>query len=188
VARCIRAVMGSLVTAAMLMGACTNADGDLEGERRSRRTTTESNRDVPLPSITNPDGSSPNRRAWEQMWRTTSGTPEDRCLDVNSRTDVRSGDFIAGNFSVFVRDWDGTLATSKLYYIPSAPVPGQPLTVVAERLDDAARQQVTFTFGGTAWTLDGIPFYVSGTVLPVRGRWRLTATVGENSGCFDVAL
>lgn len=188
VRRHIGAATGGLVLIAMLMGACTNGDGDL-GRRHQRGATTQTRGDVPpLPSISNPDGSQPDRRSWRQLWRTTPGTPEDRCIDVEDRTDVRSGAFIAGNFVSFIAGWDGTPETSKLYYIPAAPVAGQSLTVVAELLGDAAPQTVTFTFRATAWTTNGIPFYASGTVLPARGRWRLTLTAGENSGCFELAL
>jgi hypothetical protein len=88
----------------------------------------------------------------------------------------------------FIEGWDGTPATSKLYYIPAAPVANQPLTVVAELLDGAAPQRFTFMFGATAWTTSGIPFYASGTVLPVPGRWRLAATAGKNSGCFELTV
>jgi hypothetical protein len=101
---------------------------------------------------------------------------------------VRSGSFIAGNFASFIAGWDGTPESSKLYYIPAAPVAEQPLTVVAELLDDEAPPTITFTFAATAWTTSGIPFYASGTVLPARGHWRLTPTAGENSGCFEMAL
>jgi hypothetical protein len=188
VRRRIGAATGGLVLIAMLMLACTNGDGDLGGQHH-RGATTQSSGDVPpLPSITNPDGSHPDRRSWRQLWRTTPGTPEDRCVGVEDRTDVRSGAFIAGNFASFIAGWDGTPETSKLYYIPAAPVAGQPLIFVAELLDGAAPQTVTFTFGATAWTTSGIPFYASGTVLPARGRWRLTPTAGENSGCFELVL
>jgi hypothetical protein len=188
VRRRIGAATGGLVLIAVLMGACTNGNDDREG-RHHRGATTQSSRDVPpLPSITNPDGSHPHRQSWRQLWRTTPGTPEGRCVDVEDRKDVRSGAFIAGNFASFIAGWDGTPETSKLYYIPAAPVAGQPLTVVAELLNDAAPRTVAFTFGATAWTTSGIPFYASGTVLPARGRWRLTPTAGENSGCFELNL
>ena len=185
VAKLSRTAIGWLAMALML-AACTNGGG--ENEKRSRAAAEQDRRDVPVPSITNPDSSSPDRHSWQRLWRTTPGTPERRCLDVGAHTDVRSGDFVAGNFAVFIHDWDGTEATSKLYYIPAAPREGQPLDVVAELVGDAAPQKITFTFGLTAWTLDGIPFYASGTVLPTRGRWRLTAMAGESSGCFELTL
>jgi hypothetical protein len=184
----IAAGSGGLVLIAVLMGACTNGDGNREGRHHRGAMTQSSHYIPPLPSITNPDGSHPQRQSWRQLWRTTPGTPEHRCVDVEDRKDVRSGGFIAGNFASFIAGWDGTPETSKLYYIPAAPVVGQPLTVVAELLNDAAPQTVAFTFGATAWTTSGFPFYASGTVLPARGRWRLTPTAGENSGCFELTL
>ncbi len=188
VRRRIGAATGGLVLIALLMGACTNGNGDLEGQRHRVAPTHRSHEVPALPSFMNPDGSHPQRRSWRELWRTTPGMSEDRCVDVEDRKDVRSGAFIAGNFASFIAGWDGTPEASKLYYIPAAPGAEQPLTVVADLLDDTAPQKVTFTFGATAWTTSGIPFYASGTVLPARGRWRLTLTAGENTGCFELAL
>jgi hypothetical protein len=113
VRRRIGAATGALVLIAMLMGACTNGDGGL-GRRHQRGATTQSSHDVPsLPSITNPDGSQPDRRSWQQLWRTTRGTPEHRCVDVEDRTDVRSVAFIAGNFASFIGGLVGDRASAR---------------------------------------------------------------------------
>jgi hypothetical protein len=119
-------VANGLAVLAVLFAACTsNGNGGANNEKPGRGATFQDRRDVPLPSSTNPDGSGPHPRSWHQMWRTTPGTPEHRCIDVGPRRDVRAGDFIAGNFSSFIRNWDGTLETSKLYYIPAAPIEGE---------------------------------------------------------------
>ncbi|MGH2789302.1 MAG: hypothetical protein ACRDJV_15610 [Actinomycetota bacterium] len=172
-----------LLAMVFLLVSCTNGDGT---EKRSRDAEEQGRRDVPLP--TNPGGSRPDRRSWEELWRETPGTPEHRCVEVGTHRNVRSGEFVVGNFAAFIERWDGTLEKSKLYYIPAFPVEGQSLEVVAELLDPTTPQQVPFTFALKAWATDGYPFYASGTVLSVRGLWRLRATAGENTGCFELRL
>jgi hypothetical protein len=178
-----------LVLVLVVLGACTNDGSDIGEAHRRRAISVQERRDVPAPSLTSPDGSTPDPKTWHEMWRSTPGTPQDRCIEVDARSDVRSGDFIVGNFAAFIGAWDGTYETSKLYYIPAHPTEGQPLEVMAELLDETTPQRAAYTFDGYAWTIPGaIPFYATGTALPVRGRWRLTATAGENSGCFELAL
>jgi hypothetical protein len=144
---------------------------------------------VPIPRVTLPAGASFDKGAWINLWRDTPGSPKERCLDVGRRTDVRSGGFVAGNFVAFARDWDGTGATSKLYYIPSRPNPPAPLDVTATRRGTEPPLVVTLHFGAWfSWSRDGIPFYVTGTVLPQRGAWRLEAVAGQNRGCFELQL
>jgi hypothetical protein len=59
--------------------------------------------------------------------------------------------------------------------------------ITAQRLDVASGQIMPAHFS-PAWAENGMFFYPSGTVLPERGRWRLTAQLGRNSGCFDLTL
>lgn len=144
---------------------------------------------VPIPRVSLPAGAKLDREAWIKLWRETPGAADERCLDVGGRTDVRSGGFVVGNFAAFREGWDGTEANSKLYYIPLHPSPPMPLEIAATQLSSAPPRAVTLQFGPpTAWTLDGIPFYVTGTVLPERGRWRLEAVAGGNRGCFELQL
>ncbi len=144
---------------------------------------------VPIPHVSLPSSVSFDKAAWRRMWREIPGTPRERCLDVRDRTDVRSGEFVVGNFVSFARDWDGTYEQSKLYYIPVHPDGHTPLDVTATRLGAEPPLVVSLQFSPPySWTLDGIPFYVTGTVLPERGRWRLEAVAGRDRGCFEFQL
>jgi len=144
---------------------------------------------VPIPQVSLPSTLSFDKAAWLKLWRETPGTPQQRCLDVGSRTDVRSGDFVVGNFVSFARYWDGTEEQSKLYYIPLHPSPPAPLEVRATRLNREPPLAVTLQFPQPfSWTLKGAPFYATGTVLPERGLWRLEPVAGENRGCFELQL
>jgi len=116
-------------------------------------------------------------------------------VDVGTRPAVRSGEFIVGNFAAYIDSWDGTPENSKLAYTPLYPPDYQPghvgdiplPNVTAQRLDTAA-DPISPAHLGPAWALNGMFFYASGTLLPERGRWRLTAELGRNRGCFDLTL
>jgi hypothetical protein len=144
---------------------------------------------VPIPQVSLPSNTSLDKAAWRRMWRETPGTPRDRCLRVRDRTDVRSGEFVVGNFLSFRRSWDGTYEQSKLYYVPLHPDEMEPLEVSATRLGTEPPLTVPLRFNwAPSWTAFGAPFYVSGTVLPERGHWRLEAVAGRNRGCFELQL
>jgi hypothetical protein len=159
------------------------SDGSPHSGRQAER--------VPIPQVSLPNGSplSLEKTAWRRMWRDTPGSPRNRCLDVKDRTDVRSGEFVVGNFASFARYWDGTYEQSKLYYIPLHPDAMAPLEVTATRLVTEPPLTVPLRFDwAPSWTAFGAPFYVSGTVLPERGHWRLEAVAGRNRGCFELQL
>jgi hypothetical protein len=101
---------------------------------------------------------------------------------------VRSHAFLAGSFSGYRVEWDGTLARSKLWYVPLVPGPMAPLRVTARSLDRPTTINQAVQWQSRAWGSTGDAFYATGTVLPHRGRWRLTATSGTNWGCFDFTL
>jgi hypothetical protein len=110
---------------------------------------------------------------------------------VKDRTDVRSNSFIVGNFQSYIRDWNGTIENSKLYYIPLYPEQTAPrLAVTAEPLDGQRADPpiVSRATDNCAWSVKGFPFYATGTLLAHHGRWRLVATAGRNWGCFDLTL
>jgi hypothetical protein len=98
---------------------------------------------------------------------------------------IRSGEFVAGPFGAFGRDWARDPRDGKLWWVPlhREPMPG--LTVRAVLLDDPAIDR-TFTLTPAAGA-DG-PFYPSGVVLPVPGRWMLLATAGPDWGCFVITI
>lgn len=166
----------SLVLLLVVLVACSGGSGK-SAER------------VPIPRVSLPAGASFDKAAWVKMWREIPGAADERCIDVGRRTDVRSGGFVVGNFAAFREGWDGTEATSKLYYIPLHPDPPAPLVVTATRLGVEPPRVVTLEIGlSHAWTAFGAPFYPSGTVLPERGRWRLEPVAGQNRGCFELEL
>jgi hypothetical protein len=137
-----------------------------------------------------------DREKWILQWTTTPGSPAPRCVDVAGHTDVRSGQFVAGNFVSFVSGWNGTYETSKLYYIPLHPATGVPLVLTARLVrnesstpSSTTADVVTLRFGdGFAWSTTGQPFYVTGTVLPSAGRWVVQVSAGSDRGCFVVQV
>jgi hypothetical protein len=181
-----RAAASSLRVAGVLFAlaatglACNSEGNDSSSPRRKDR--------VPVPDVSSlPGGDEVDRASWIETWRTTPGPSKPRCINVDGLTAARSGQFIVGNFAGFIRDWDGTYETSKLYYIPLYPGEMSPLTVVA-KTTQGSPQELRLELAGTGWSEQGAPFYVSGTVLPARGHWRLTPRVGRNRGCFEFRL
>ena len=171
----------------IILGACTGSS--------THHTAVRST--VPVPHIDHPPASpSLDAQAWTKLWRTTPGSSAHICVNVGTRTTVRSGEFIVGNFVAYIQTWDGTLENSKLAYSPLYPpdyTPGHageiPLpTITAQRLDTGSGPIMPVQGINPAWAGNGMFFYASGTVLPERGRWRLTAQLGQNSGCFDVTF
>jgi hypothetical protein len=144
--------------------------------------------DIPIPKVSAPAGVDFDPIRWRQEWTTTPGTDQRRCASVAGHTDVRSASFIVGNFCAYRRYWRGTLDTSKLYYVPLHPEGRPPLAVTAQSLDDPAEVVSVVSEYGPAWGVAGAFFYATGTVIPHRGRWRLTATAAPNWGCFDLTL
>jgi hypothetical protein len=128
-----------------------------------------------------------DKKAWIDYWRHFPGPYEPNCVNVGRKPSVRSGQFVVGNFAAYIESWDGSPENSKLAYTPLYPDSLSTLTVVARKIGNAA-EPITFQFSSIAWTPGGMPFYVSGTVLPERGRWRLEATAGRNRGCFEFTL
>lgn len=118
------------------------------------------------------------------------GNESGDCVTVGRRSRIwRSGEFYAGNFVSFVDRWDGTLQGSKLYYVPLHPDDSMPsLKVSAERHGGNPEPALHYEFPAYAWSSAGWPFYVSGTVLPTAGTWRIVASAGPNKGCFDVTV
>jgi hypothetical protein len=144
---------------------------------------------VPIPNVSLPPGLSLDEAAWVELWRKAPGTATRNCVDVGSRDQVRSGQFIVSPFAAFMNRWDGTEETSKLAYVPLHPQNDTSLEVKATRLGTRPPLVVTLRFGGiVSWLPDGTPFYVTGTVLPERGRWRLEPVAGPDRGCFELQL
>jgi hypothetical protein len=115
------------------------------------------------------------------------------CVAVGDRRDVRSGGIVAGPFDT-AREGYGTRIqpglsrrTVRLYWIPehSASMPG--LTLQMRRLQpDAGAGQ---TIRKQDWAdADQWRFYDTNLEFPSGGTWRLRASAGRDSGCFDVTI
>jgi hypothetical protein len=170
----------SVVLCLLALLSCTD---ESPGARKPER--------VPIPQVSLPNGSplALDAAAWARLWRATPGTARTRCVDVGNRDAVRSGQFVVSPFTAFIQGWDGTEETSKLAYIPLHPDGRTSLDVTATRLGSEPQLTVSLHFGPPySWTVDGMPFYVTGTVLPDRGRWRLEAVAGRDRGCFEFQL
>jgi hypothetical protein len=144
--------------------------------------------DITVPDVSTPAGVKLDPTVWREEWTTTPGTDRRACTSVGKRTVLRSGSFIVGNFNAYRTAWNGTLERSKLYYVPLHPEGRPPLMVSAQSLDNPREVVPVLNGFNEAWGATGDFFYATGTVLPHRGRWRLTATAGQNWGCFDFEL
>ena len=135
---------------------------------------------------------------WDRFWFDTPGIPTRECAQPGAnQREVRSGDFIAGNFASYLDYWHRTdQRYSELYYIPMHPEGELPfhmvqLTITATRVDGPPgprRPVLIYTFHDSAWSDVGYPFYATGTVLPEPGTWKVTAQAGSNWGCFVLKL
>jgi hypothetical protein len=142
------------------------------------------------------------------------GTADHQCVDVddlrarhawrtvpepNGQTasvlDVRSGEIVAGNFyDLSGTDHPGDPAFSaKIYWIPLDPTIAKtnPLTLTITDLDNTSTPATTLHLGGdgtASMTVDRYYFWPSGTPLPHRGRWRITAEAPPEWGCFELTV
>jgi hypothetical protein len=124
-----------------------------------------------------------------------AGTAERKCVDAEGLTFVRSGDFVAGSFTIPARDEGWTTHRShKLPWEPSQVTSGVPLVVRAARVDEPGDTRVFGPFSlvrgvdpatGVQSAGQG---YASAIRLPSAGRWLLIATAGPNWGCYLVTV
>ncbi|HEX8229636.1 MAG TPA: hypothetical protein VF826_10035 [Chloroflexia bacterium] len=137
---------------------------------------------------THPTAPSPGNRPPEFNMN-YPGTAQRTCVDVAKDDIVRSGEFIAGNFQLFIEQWRPNLTEreGKIWWIPlhQDQMPG--LTVKLIRFEDLTTIFQVRNFPTVGSTGVG-SFYPSGVPLPSAGRWRLVATSGPDWGCFDVAV
>lgn len=145
-------------------------------------------------------------------WAQTRGTSAHVCVDVDALRarrswttipgpgasdrvlNARSGELVAGNFyELLGRGTPGDPGfVAKIYWVPRDPevAKTEALTVTARYLGDARQPTVTVGFGGDGtWQSSGTGtgyFWASGTPMPRKGRWRLTATALGVWGCFKV--
>jgi hypothetical protein len=135
------------------------------------------------------------------------GTPERACVDVDEIVateepemvgpednrqavfDIRSGEFLAGNFASVVEKWsEWPNGEVKLYWVPfdrQIAFTG-PLEVTVEPLESNG-SAVVQTFEVRASTAN-VVFWPSGTKFPESGRYRLTAIAPGHWGCFELTV
>lgn len=135
------------------------------------------------------------------------GTPERECVDVDQIVateepemvgpdedpqpvfDIRSGEFLAGNFASIVGKWsDWPGGEVKLYWVPfDWPIAfAEPLEVTVEPLDTDGPVVVQI-FDVKASSAGGV-FWPSGTKFPEPGRYRLTSVAPGHWGCFELTV
>jgi hypothetical protein len=180
---------------ALLVGvAACSGSGRRATATSASSTTRNADEVVPVPTLHPLAGIHFDRAAWIAHWRSTPGSSVGTCVSVGGHADIRSRQFIAGNFASFIRGWDGTYETSKLYYVPLHPTTGSPLVLTARRIEQPTpsnppitREVVHLRFdNGFAWSTTGEAFYVTGTVLPHAGHWQIEAAANTDRGCFDL--
>lgn len=134
------------------------------------------------------------------------GTAERVCVDVDEIVateepemvgpennqpvfDIRSGEFLAGNFASVVGSWsDWANGEVKLYWVPFdwQVAFTEPLEVTVEPLEGSG-SAVIQTFDVRAGNAGGV-FWPSGTRFPAPGRYRLTAEAPGHWGCFELTV
>lgn len=142
------------------------------------------------------------------IWREAPGTADRRCVDVDPLRaqgkgrrlgpaegdlvlDVRSGEFLAGNFAQLIGSGQPGAPDfkAKIYWLPrdDEVARNEPLTVTVESLDDSSQPAIVERFTSKAFTQEG-SFWPTGTNIPSKGRWRLTAEAPGHWGCFLTSL
>ncbi|MGW3793644.1 hypothetical protein ACWD8I_21110 [Micromonospora arida] len=115
------------------------------------------------------------------------GSARRECVAVpGDATLVRSGDFIAGDFVEYRRQWHPELGPDlgKLFWLPARPQLNAALTVTAT----SGGRTETYSAGSLTTNDAGQAMYPSGIPLPAAGTWKLVAQAGDGWGCFELAL
>ncbi|WP_432968441.1 hypothetical protein [Dactylosporangium sp. CA-233914] len=155
--------MNRLVPAALLLVALAGCGGDAE---------------PPEP------GPSPVPLAQQSL----PGTDRRECVTVpGDARNVRSGQFIAGDFVEYRRQWTPGLAPGigKIYWLPARPQPNTPLTITAT---SGGGRVEHYTGGSLSYNDGGQAMYPSGVPLPAAGTWKLVAQAGDDWGCFELTV
>ena len=175
---------------------------------RAAPTTTSPATTIPAATLMPPTFKSrPAAETRDEEWRDIPGSASRECVDVekfqhlarqvgpNPRDmilDLRSGEWVAGSFYDLARASgvapSGTNADPiqlKIYWIGLARDLQTPI-ITARSLSDPARPPVRGTTGSA--TNSSGTFTASGVVIPVKGRWRITAASTDQWGCYDVDI
>jgi hypothetical protein len=121
-----------------------------------------------------------------------TGTEARQCVVSTGQLYVRSGEIIAGPFTLGNRRW--SRETPKLGWAPVGLVHpdaegSYPRLQVFAAPVAADAPGLLFEVGQPAYTLpDSALFYPSRIPLPAPGEWILVATIGDHWGCFTYRM
>lgn len=124
-----------------------------------------------------------------------AGTIERKCVDTREAGSVRSGDILAGPFSMFKTAWQQ--GRTKIWWMPQdfnvgacpgmwQACAGTELIVRATKLDHPEERTVQRFWDHARSSQTSTYFFPTGASLPSAGRWMIVATTGRNWGCFLV--
>ena len=197
-----RAVVAGLLC--LLLLGCSGEE--TETSRSSSTTTAARTRPSQTTTIVSTIGDGDESRP---IFDSALGTERRECVDIDRIVDdlggqegalerapveVRSGEIVAGDFSVVVNSWEriSDEGIAKIYWVPLDPDVAResPLQIVVEPLSvtgdsetlvvGGPDSQPAFYAGGYIWP--------SGTPFPGPGRYRLNVTAPEHWGCFEVTV
>lgn len=117
------------------------------------------------------------------------GTGDRRCVSADVDGRVRSGEIIAGNFSLYPQIW--RTGYGKLWWRPVYALPADTATTLVIRIArlDAPAPARVYEKPVVSLPANTVPpGVISGFVLPTTGTWLLVATIGENWACFTYTL
>jgi len=112
-----------------------------------------------------------------------------RCVEVGNHTNVRSGEFVAGNFRAAKESFANVVKEPnavKVYWVPLHVAMMPKLTV--REIHVGHPHAVRTTTWRQVGANPGVVFYPSAMPVPVAGTWRLVASAGPNRGCFVVTF
>lgn len=111
------------------------------------------------------------------------GNSKTGCVPVGQEQDVRSGSMAAGNFELARAAWSvDPKAKLAMYFIPADVRGNGALTVKVSRPDGSSSTSFT---SATAQTANSRQYFPASIVVEGSGTWRIRATVGKNSGCWE---
>jgi hypothetical protein len=145
---------------------------------------------TPAPAAT---GSATPTRAGDQspVLSSLPGSAKSGCVAVGKRTDVRSGSMAAGNFETARKqftDQAGSVPapTVNLYLIPADARSLSKVTLTLEQVGGQhLKRSVTST---SVQDAEQWKYFSVQTSVPAAGTWRLRATSGASTGCFEVTF
>lgn len=197
-ARPARAVATFAFLGTVVLGGCTEAEPAVSTSQGASSLATPaeaspSRESTKVPTVAPSEApkaaTAPPALATDPPGRQTSvleglpGTADGTCVSVGKRADVRSGSMGSGNFTRASAEWAKS-PTSKLplYFIPADVRKAGELKVVVSRADGTASTTVRET---SLQSADTWQYYLVQIAIPEAGKWRVKATDGVNSGCWD---